>query len=151
MATAAKLATPLHPETTRLLALDAWTADPIVGSLFAAIRDLDAINLRLRVIGADRPGLCWQASADVGRVDYQSRETGRIHSFDRYAVPSGACAELWKAVKQLRDDWIEARCKADGLRPDMAGYAAYAERRDSVELGAVSVDAAWASFQRGVL
>lgn len=149
MATAALNTQPLHPETQQLLGLDKWTDDPTVNDLFGAIRGLDAINERLRVISSHRPGLCWQAAADVGRIAVERGERGRVNVVEHYLVPSGACAELWKAAKQLRDDWIDARLKAEGLRPDMSDYDRYADHRDVLEGEAVTVDAAWAAFQRG--
>jgi hypothetical protein len=142
---------PLHPETVRLLGLDTWTADPAVSTLFGAIRDLIPINAALRQLNADRAGLCWQAAADVGTLAVETRERGQINVIDRFVVPSGACAELWRAVEGIRDGWIEARCKAEGLRPDMADYDRYAGFRDEVEGRADAVDAAWVRFVGGAL
>lgn len=148
---ATRLKPQLHPETERYLGFATWTADPAVKTLFGAIRDLQTVNATLRELNAERPGLCWQPAADIGFLRVETRERGQINVVDTYVVPAGVCADLWRAVEGLRDGWIEARCKAEGLRPDMADYDRYAGFRDAVEGQAVPVDAAWVDFCRGAL
>jgi hypothetical protein len=148
---ATRLQPQFHPETQRLLELDAWTSDPAVAVLFGAIRDLQQVNLTLRDLNAQRPGLCWQPAADIGFLRVETRERGRINVVDTFVVPAGVCADLWKAAQSIRDAWIEARCKAEGLRPDMGDYERYADHRDALEGDAVSVDGCWLAFCRGEL
>lgn len=142
---------PLHPETARLLEYTKWTSDPAVRALFEAIETLIPIGHALRELSANRPAINRAAGSEVGGLQSQPRETGRINVWDHKLVPSGVIGLIWEELTALRHSWINARLTAEGLRADVGDQNAWFDRYAELQNDAGSVSNAYALFQQGAL
>lgn len=148
MATAALTTQPLHPETQRLIDAQNWTDDAAVKPLFSAIAALLPVGEQLRELSAGRPSINRCVADDIGGLSQVIEMGSGMHDHVTRVRPSGAVASIWEELDALRSRWINARLTVEGLRSDMRDDRWF-DRKTELEDAAVTVDAAWAAYQRG--
>ncbi|MES1971508.1 MAG: hypothetical protein V4472_03555 [Pseudomonadota bacterium] len=142
----------LHPAIARAASWPAWTADPAVAQLLAALRDLDALAARLAALHRVRPDLGLESvRGEVGEVApilERCPERGFDHGW-RWRANGGACAGLWEMLGRRRAAWIDARLAVEGF-PAHADTRAKALRGMALERAAPPVAMLWEAFRAGV-
>jgi hypothetical protein len=139
----------LHPATARQAAYPAWTADPAIALLFAALRDLNAVAARLGALHHVRPELGTDGvRGEIGEVaSLFERCPGKLFDYGwRTRANGGACVALWTLLDHRRDAWIDARLAVEGCSM-LAATAARDERSEALDREAEPVAAAWERFR----
>ncbi|MDB5705977.1 MAG: hypothetical protein JWN66_3093 [Sphingomonas bacterium] len=134
-----------HPVTAQQAGYPAWTADPAIPILFAALRDLNAVAARLEALHYDRPDLgADRVRGEVGEVaSFLDRCPGRLFDYGwRTRANGGACAGLWELLGCRRKEWIDARLEVEGF-PASTPSGARHVRADELDRKAATVEAAW--------